>query len=268
MWEEIRRQAARAAASGALHKIETTAAIIDDGGIAFVVRCATQLKKEDAAKAAGAGDPFARPEPDLFVADVSATHFALLNKYNVLECHLLLVTREDIDQDEPLDEADFEALALCMADQPVLGFYNGGAAAGASQRHKHLQVVRLPLSPGRAIPMEALIENDALGRVPFRHAFARLGHAGDPSRQGQALLARYRALCEAMELRSQPYNLLVTRDWMLLVPRTRASFEGIPANSLAFAGALFVRDEDELRTVERLGPMAVLRGVALPKDPT
>jgi hypothetical protein len=52
---------------------------------------------------------------------------------------------------------------------------------------------------------------------------------------------------------------------MLLVPRSRADFEGIAVNSLAFAGALFVRDDAELATLERLGPMAVLRGVSFPK---
>ena len=65
---------------------------------------------------------------------------------------------------------------------------------------------------------------------------------------------------------SRPYNLLVTHDWMLLVPRTNAAFEGIAVNSLAFAGALFVRSEEELDTVRRIGPLAVLRGVAEPRD--
>jgi ATP adenylyltransferase len=99
--------------------------------------------------------------------------------------------------------------------------------------------------------------------LPLRHAFAR-ADARDP----QSLLARYREMRETLALEAGPYNLLVARDWMLTVPRSRGSFGTIPVNSLAFAGALFVRDDAELRTVERLGPMAVLRGVAFPKDPS
>ena len=210
-------------------------------------------------------DPFANPEPELFVADVSATHYALLNKYNVVDRHLLVVTRAYVDQDEPLDGADFAALASCMEDQPVLGFYNGGTTAGASQRHKHLQVVRLPLSPREEIPVEAIfgtLEGTRLRGLPVRHAFARVER--DPG----SWLARYQELRRIVDRGSGPYNLLVARDWMLLVPRSRESFGSISVNSLAFAGGLFVRNDEELRAIERAGPMAVLRGVAFPEDRT
>jgi sulfate adenylyltransferase (ADP) / ATP adenylyltransferase len=173
------------------------------------------------------------------------------------------VTRAYVEQETPLDAADFEALARCLAGPPVLGFYNGGAAAGASQRHKHLQVVRLPLSPERELPVEALISGDRIA-LPLRHAFARLPAICPASE----LHARYRSMLREAACETGPYNLLVARGWMLLVPRSRAAFEGIPVNSLAFAGALFVRDEEELHAVERAGPMAVLRGVAFPKEPS
>jgi sulfate adenylyltransferase (ADP) / ATP adenylyltransferase len=234
---------------------------IEDGGVEFIVRRATQIKKKDAAATRDEGDPFATPEPELFVADLSPTHYALLNKYNVLDRHLLVITRAYAEQETPLEAADFEALACCLHGPPVLGFYNGGQVAGASQRHKHLQIVRLPLSPKRDLPIESLVASDAMA-LPLRHAFMRLpvkGSAAD-------LHERYRHMLHEAGCEAGPYNLLVARDWMLLVPRSRATFEGIPVNSLAFAGALFVRDEDELRAVERIGPMAVLRGVAFPKE--
>ena len=109
--------------------------------------------------------------------------------------------------------------------------------------------------------------------LPFRSAFARL--ASNPA--AGELHERYVALIRQARCANGPYNLLVAHDWMLVVPRTRASFEGIPVNSLAFAGALFVRDDIELATVARIGPMAVLQGVSyvveeragtLDKDPS
>jgi ATP adenylyltransferase len=210
-------------------------------------------------------DPFMQPEAELFVADIPPVHYALLNKYNVLDRHLLVVTRAYVDQDEPLDRGDFEALAACMGDEAVLGFYNGGKIAGASQRHKHLQIVRLPLSPREEIPVEAIfgtLEGTRLRALPVRHAFARVGR--DPG----SWLARYQELRRIVDPGSGPYNLLVARDWMLLVPRSRESFGSISVNSLAFAGGLFVRNNEELRAIERAGPMAVLRGVAFPEDRT
>ena len=229
------------------------------------MRRATNLERKQAEGGRREEDPFANPEAHLFVADLSTSHFALLNKYNVLDRHLLVVTRAYADQDEPLDRADFEALAACMGDESVLGFYNGGTVAGASQRHKHLQVVRLPLSPREEIPVEAIfgtLEGTRLRGLPVRHAFARVER--DPASR----LARYRELRRIVDGGSGPYNLLVARDWMLLVPRSRESIGSISVNSLAFAGGLFVRNHEEMRAIEREGPMAVLRGVAFPEDRT
>ena len=63
---------------------------------------------------------------------------------------------------------------------------------------------------------------------------------------------------------SAPYNLLVTRRWMLLVPRSEERVEGVSINALGFAGSLFVRDAAQMKVIERLGPMAALQRVALP----
>ncbi len=62
---------------------------------------------------------------------------------------------------------------------------------------------------------------------------------------------------------SGPYNLLVTRSWMLLVPRSRDSFRGVPVNALGFAGSLLVRNRRELQLVREIGPMTILREVGI-----
>ena len=222
-----------------------------------MVRRVSNLARKDAAAGAPSDtDPFADPDPALFVADLSATHFALLNKYNVIERHLLVVTRAAIEQEAPLDAADFEALAQCMEGAQTLGFYNGGGGAGASHRHKHLQVVPLPLAAkGRAIPMEALIEEGAA--LPFPHALRTL--AADFT--AADLLDRYLALRHELGTPGA-YNLLVTRAWMLMVPRTRPAFEGIDINALGFAGSIFVKDDACMGVLERAGPMELLRAVS------
>jgi ATP adenylyltransferase len=63
---------------------------------------------------------------------------------------------------------------------------------------------------------------------------------------------------------SLPYCLLATREWMLLVPRTREQVAGISFNSLAYAGSLFVTNEDLLVRLREYGPMNALRDAALP----
>lgn len=61
---------------------------------------------------------------------------------------------------------------------------------------------------------------------------------------------------------SAPYNLLITRRWMLLVSRSRECFENISVNALGFVGSLLVRDDRELDTLLRHGPMQILCGVS------
>ncbi len=276
-WTEVVDRAEGALAAGAMHSFECALHFIEQDGVEFVVRVATRFppgetaagRSKDAPKLAA--NPFASPEPALVVRDLTRTHFALLNKFSVVREHLLVVTREFVDQRTLLAEADFEALAPCMREAEVLAFYNGGREAGASQAHRHLQVVTLPLSPRRSVPMAALLERHPV-ELPFPHALARLaeGEVAQPA----AMLSRYRGLLQeaglrpvmrdGLEWQPQPYSLLVTHEWMLLVPRSGDRFAGISINSLAFAGSFFVRDERGLEAIAGAGPMAVLRAVTLP----
>lgn len=278
--EQARR---RARASGALQPIETECEILEDDGVRFPVRVVSSLRRKARAGRTPSppADPFAPPEPDLLVTEVSDTHVCVLNKYNVIDDHLLVVTRAFEHQERLLTRADFEALCACLAEYPSLGFYNGGAVAGASQAHKHLQLVPLPLGPqGPAIPMEpklALVQtHDGLGAPagpPFPHAWARMDSAllQYPDGFAAEALERYRALLARIGIReiaahdgprqSAPYNLLLTRDWMLAVPRTRECVEGVCINALGFAGSFFVPDRQVLARLRRLGPMQALRAV-------
>lgn len=272
----IRSQSERALASGALKPIPTEVETLHDGGLAFQVRIAPSLeekireaREQQAEAAAGRpADPFAEPEPDLYLGPLSDTHFGLLNKFPVLPDHLLVVTRAYEDQQVPLNAGDFAALAACLAESDGLGFYNAGPTAGASQPHKHLQLVP-PLQPDSPFPapIEALLLPAKLGSaaatleaLPFPHAACAL----PPGAGAGELLARYEALRRAVGLTAPeaPYNLLVTRRWMLLVPRSREGFEGIMVNALGFAGGFLVRHRGDLAHLAEVGPMRVLQGVA------
>lgn len=237
----------RALASGALQPIETESLAIEDAGVRFVVRAVSSLARKVAASASA--DPLGDYEPDLFVGDAAPSHYVLLNKFNALPHHLLIVTRRFERQDAALTGPDFEALARCMAGFGDLAFYNCGPQAGASQPRKHLQLVPMP-----QIPIEPFL--DAGGELPFRHAFARLSDVA-------AFHDRYRELLDACRVDAAPYNLLVTRRWMLLVPRARERFESLTVNALGFAGSLFARTRQQVERIREVGPMNVLRHVAL-----
>lgn len=261
----------RALADGALQPIETQTILLDSDGVRFVLRTVSSLaRKDDARQGAAAADPLGDYDRSLFVADLAPSHYILLNKFQLLAGHVLLVTRRFERQERLLTVEDFAALLACLGEGDGLGFYNGGVEAGASQRRKHLQLVPLPLARESAdeVPMERVLGSGS--RLPFRHAFARLA----PQATAPMLHALYRELLHRCgisavaaaegELQSAPYNLLVRRGWMLVVPRSRACFESIPVNGLGFAGSLFLRSQEELDRVQAVGPMQMLRAVATP----
>jgi ATP adenylyltransferase len=282
----LQARARSALASGVLQPIHTVEEIVDDGGVRFLVRVVSTLRSKEAerhrrastqAHARNPANPFLPPEGALTVADISRTHLAILNKFHVLEGHLLIVTRVFEHQETFLTLADFRALFVCMAEYPGLGFYNGGATAGASQPHKHLQLVPLFPSAGRlGVPMEARLSRAGprCPDLPFVHAFGRLGvsPAEDPLRAASQGLDLYRSLLSLLGIsavqregeprQSAPYNLLVARDWMLAVPRVRECYGTVSVNALGFAGSLFVKDTEQLETIRAAGPMNVLKRVA------
>jgi ATP adenylyltransferase len=53
---------------------------------------------------------------------------------------------------------------------------------------------------------------------------------------------------------------------MLLVPRRNEFFESISVNALGFAGALLVRNEQEMQVLEEKGCMSALKTTSLPVD--
>lgn len=247
-----------------MHSFECALEVLPHEGVDFVIRRATHLPQGETAAGRSADapklpkNPFLAPDPALVVDTVSDTHVALLNKFSVLREHLLVVTRTFVEQRTPLDEADFDAISRCMTGADVLAFFNGGPDAGASQKHKHMQLVTLPLSPREAVPMAALLQPGG-PRPPFTHAYMPL--APEDLALPRELLDKYLAAMAAARVGDGPYNMVLTREGMLIVPRARDKFEDVSINALAFAGSFFVRDRAHQEAIVRAGPMNVLRHV-------
>ncbi|SCZ64213.1 ATP adenylyltransferase family protein [Thiohalomonas denitrificans] len=284
LWESILDRSEAAIAAGKLHTIATRRTRIEDGGMRFSIRIAENLRRK-AEETAGRetrerADPFLPPEAELTAGDISASHRAVLNKFNVVEHHLLIVTREFEEQEQVLNRADFEALWMAMREYPALGFYNGGTIAGASQRHKHLQAVPLSAFEGApALPVDPLLESSPAepsiaSGLPFRHCAARLDpeQFRSPSRAALVTYGLYREMLEQLglppltregtEFQSGPYNLLMTREWLMVVPRRCEHWDAISINALGFAGSLFVQNQAELEKIREAGPMTLLKSAA------
>ncbi len=272
LWNRIQTITEKALASGALLPIPTECEIIEQDGIKFLVRVLSNLVRKDESTKKQKKDfnPFLPYEQDLWVGDISETHVCILNKFNVVDNHLLIITREFEQQDSLLTPQDFTAMWTCLADLDGLVFYNGGKIAGASQKHKHLQIVPLPLNTEVRLPIEPLLTSakfsDAIAIIPefpFPHAFTLL-HP-DWVNPGITTCKHYHNLLQAAGVKNGiNYNLLATREWMLIVPRSHECFETISINSLGFAGAFLVRNPQQLQRLREYQPMNILKHVATP----
>ncbi len=193
----------------------------------------------------------------MYVGDAGEGHVCLLNKFPVLSPHLLICSKIFVPQSSSLCKADFDAWLLGFNGSDVLGFYNSGPLAGASQPHRHMQVVKAE------IPLESVIK---LGLLPFRHclySFSELKSADLYQCYLNALDSL--SLVDGKGECCLPYNILLTERWMLVVPRTVNNIEGVFANALNYSGRFLVKRPEQLRWLQQYGIMRYLTECSVKK---
>ena len=170
--------------------------------------------------------------------------------------HLLLVTRTFQLQTEQLSAADFEALSATLRAFPPpggLAFMNIGEASGYSQPHKHVQLVPLPFAaelPHAPVPIGPLVERAAaqasapgaifqVAALPFRNACVQLRADATPEQLACTYDEVLRAALASTGATS--YNMLMTNEWLMILPRSAERGNGVAVNALGFAGTMLVR---------------------------
>ncbi len=209
-----------------------------------------------------------RPE----ITGVGDQHVLILNKYPVQLGHMLLISRSWQPQVGWLSLQDWTAVCKVNQETTGLWFFNSGPRAGASQPHRHLQLLprqagerlcprepwfqKLLLEGTRTVPGDALQHSISIQPLPARWS-------------GTALSAAYLALCQQSGLGSpqrveqprHPYNLLFTDQWMALVKRRRDEVHGYSVNALGFAGYLLSTERSDRTWLRANGPEALLNSV-------
>jgi len=266
LWGLVGAVSERARQSGSLQPIETDLYRLAAGDELFQVRQLNRPSAKSTSPSGVAANPFLPFDPALFVREFGTTHLGLLNKYNVVDNHLLLITREFQSQDGPLSLRDFQVASEALAAGPALLFFNSGAAAGASQSHRHLQLIPLPVSadPG-GFPLARRL---LAGTLPMPHALLSTAEL-DPGSRAERWYAFYCTNLVPLGLavtgsdRLSPYNLLATAEGLVLIPRSCGAWRDLSVNALGFAGMLLVKNAQQRRLLEALGAWSLLSHVAL-----
>ncbi|HEB27038.1 hypothetical protein LCGC14_2368540 [marine sediment metagenome] len=230
-------------------------------------------------------NPFLPHEPALYVGELTDHYRCLLNKFNVMDHHILMVTSRFEPQQTPLDIEDFLAAQICLQAQNGLVFYNSGPVAGASVEHKHLQMIPLPQAHTAigTFPFDGLLssasvaDNPTETALPFSHRvvttetiateFSSMNPIEALKETAERNHKNYHRLLTDLKLssgsdgRMPPHNMLMTRDYLWVIPRRKSSHEGLAVNALGFAGMLLVRDKNQLGQLDRIGCLELLKAV-------
>ncbi|BAQ66282.1 DUF4922 domain-containing protein [Geminocystis sp. NIES-3709] len=284
LWEKIEITTKKALEIEALHSIITHYHIIKKDNIPFLIRIVDNLNKKDKEKKKQTKiqinfNPFLPYEKDLFVENIKNNHVLILNKFNVFNHHLLIITRKYEEQESVLNIDDFSALWTVLSQIKGFAFYNSGKLSGASQAHKHLQLVPYPLAKEiETIPINDLVlsykntqEIISLPEFPYLHSIAFFGNIKEKSSEelGKITLENYHKLLEKLNINienNKPfknYNLLITKHWMMLIPRYQEKFMSISINSLGFAGAFLVKNTEQLNLIKESNLLEILAEVAI-----
>ncbi|KHT63302.1 phosphorylase [Photobacterium gaetbulicola] len=251
LWETANRVSERALADGSLMPIVTDAQVLEEEGIAYFAHVVTANATKKFRATSSQGNPFLPYEPSLYVGEAGKEHVCLLNKFPVLSPHLLICSKTFVPQQTCLGLSDFQGWLRGFDHPDVFGFYNNGPVAGASQPHRHMQLVRSP------IPLEQVI---AAGELPFAHQLTPLQALDAEALYDSylSMMANLGLLAEAEGENCSPYNLLLTERWMLLFPRSKNNIEGIFANGINYSGRFLVKHAVQLEWLKQYGLMNYL----------
>lgn len=228
----------------------------------------------------GPGSDLVNDHPDMCITTVNNTHHFVINKFPVFRPMLLLLTVDSYRrQYEPLDREDLEAAwdTISGMEEEHYVFFNCSVTAGSSREHKHLQVIPAPGSHDgypegfKYFPdYDVNTEKVTPSFVYFLQRFREL--PGGFVKGGEQLLDIYfqllRQTREALGLQAGnvcPHNFVLTKRWMLVVPRRAKVSYGLTANSAGMVGSVYLWTRDQLDTWTAVGPGKVVAGLGLPQ---
>jgi sulfate adenylyltransferase (ADP) / ATP adenylyltransferase len=269
-WRRALECSRLAASNGALVPLETET--LEGPWAPFVVRRLLSRTPKHLREAGPRPNPFLPWETALEVGRLGTGHVLLLNKYPVQPGHLLIIPAGWKPQSGWLEAEDWQAVVEVSADTSGLWFFNSCAAAGASQPHRHLQL--LPRRPEDAnCPLESLwLQRLAAGQgrqaqapVTWQQALSPRRDPHDPDELARLVHDHCRWLGLGQQSDDPqplaPYNLLFTDRWLLTVRRRQEHSAGFSVNALGFAGYLLATGRSDLDWLQRHGPWALLQQV-------
>ena len=217
-------------------------------------------------------NPFIPWDKPLEVKSLSDKHVVILNKYPVQIGHMLLITKQWKPQNGWLDKDDFNEIVNIEKDTSGLWFFNSSKEAGASQPHRHIQLLRRGENE-IICPREEWFSSRADRNIYSKSKISKsiLIHSRK-NHSSEDLYEAYKSLCNKMNIGNInsdsfpliPYNLLITQNWIAIIRRIKEKAYGFNINALGFAGYFLGKKSSDIKLLTSEGPEKILNEVVNP----
>ena len=211
-------------------------------------------------------NPFCPWEKILEIDKIGDNHQLILNKYPVQKGHILLITNNWKPQNGWLDLNDWKAIQNVNKDTSGLWFFNSSPIAGASQPHRHFQLLRRSKDeitcPREKWFLEMQLNSDGDTKLKKNIIVSKFNFLEN----SLSILELYLELCNKSGLGDPysdkkpryPYNLLITNKWIAIIKRRNDHIHGFSINGLGFAGYLLVTEKSDIKYLKKFGPEKLL----------
>ena len=217
-------------------------------------------------------NPFIPWDSKLEIQSIGSNHTLILNKYPVQIGHMLLITNSWKPQNGWLDVHDFDAIKNVDNDTSGLWFFNSSKEAGASQPHRHFQL--LPRHYHEIICPRydwfcSLLNNKNGMKSLISHCISIKSRKKKNDSSSNDLFHLYQSMINEMNLGdincadkpTKPYNLLITSEWIALITRKTERSKGFNINALGFAGYFLGTKKSDVDSLIKFGPEKILKDV-------
>lgn len=241
-------------------------------------------------------NPFLPPfENGIFITDLKKTHRLIFNKYMITKEHVLIVTRIFEPQFFEITKEDLEKSYLLLKTLNGFCFFNSDKRAGASQRHKHLQIV-----PNKNFETfylqeirEIILKSYKFGRKSstekiedvedlefpifegFKYSFVKFREFNaykESIEEFSVFLKNVFDFCMRNldnESNEFSFNLIFGDNWMLVVLRKNERIFGkISMNALGVLGNILVKNVELFDFVSTKSPSAIIEEILVKDNDT
>ena len=266
-WEKALEQTSVSINKNNLHPLETKIVTKEFyGKNDFIIRKLDTSKLKKKICYGPKQNPFYPWEKILEIEKIGNNHQLILNKYPVQKGHILLITNSWKPQNGWLDINDWSAIQNVNKDTSGLWFFNSSPIAGASQPHRHIQLLRRPYGevscPREKWFLDLETKNDINTKLKESIVVSHFNFLENLSYIYNLYLELTKRIGLGDPINDEkpryPHNILITNKWIAIIKRSFDNLYGFSVNGLGFAGYLVITEKSDINYLKEYGPEKLL----------